>query len=71
MTDPRTLQLKLRRMHYGAKALATQALAKPTRFVFKEQHETADAATARFRAQHPDASECELVMIGWLRAGDA
>ena len=48
MTDPRTLQLKLRRMHYGAKALATQALAKPTRFVFKEQHETADAATARF-----------------------
>jgi hypothetical protein len=71
MTDPRTLKLKLRRMRYGAEALATQALAKRIRFVFKEQHETAEAATARFRAQHPDASECELVAFGWLPADDA
>jgi hypothetical protein len=71
MTDARTLQRKLRRMRYGAETLAMQAIAKPKRVVFMEQHETAEAAMARFCAEHPEASHYEFVVVGWLPAGGA
>ena len=41
---------------------------KPTRVVFMEQHETAEAATARFLAKHPEASDYEIIVVGWLPA---
>jgi hypothetical protein len=43
-----------------------QSVPKPTRFVFKEQHETAEEATARFRAEHAGECDYELIVVGWL-----
>jgi hypothetical protein len=58
-------------MRNGVEAPGTETFSKPTRVVFMEQHETAEAATARFLAEHPEASGYEIIVVGWLPADDA
>jgi hypothetical protein len=63
----------LQRIRHGIEALATQVLRKPVRFVWAgipsgPDGETAEAATERDLAEHPEARGYELIVLSWLPA---